>query len=88
MEAEVLALQRKVGSRAGNNPSRSLEFNDHCPQIRLLEDRRDGLADRLALTSSQLAGAHTSLQAADGGREAMVLCMFKSQFSLDPPRNT
>ena len=44
-----------------------------------MEDRRDGLADRLALTSSQLAGAHTSLEAADGGREAMVLCMFQSQ---------
>ena len=56
--------------------------SDNCPQIRLLEDRREGLADRLALTSSQLAGAHTSLEAADGGREAMVsaIRMFRSQF--------
>ena len=50
------------------------------PQIRLLEDRREGLADRLALTSSQLAGAHTSLEAADGGREAMVYACLKTDF--------
>ena len=53
-----------------------------------MEDRRDGLADRLALTSSQLAGAHTSLQAADGGREAMVEAIRMFNFSMDPPKNT
>ena len=29
VEAEVLALQRKVGTRAGNGPSRSLKFYNH-----------------------------------------------------------
>ena len=41
-------------------------------KIRLLEDKKDSVDERLRMTSNQLEAANITLENADGGREAMV----------------